>query len=135
MLFFSRRTKIAYCVSCKEKCPDQFPSKNKPVGWRVYKIISKKDAKSVYIGSTKHKLQFRLSQHKSDASQLGGTNKKFKWILENYDDLKILEIKEANNKGEALLLEESEILAHMEQGYTVLNTEYPTTNFNLPLTG
>jgi predicted GIY-YIG superfamily endonuclease len=90
--------------------------------YKIYKIISKLDANTVYIGSTKKELCDRLKGHKNDAKCFKGKHKKHDWIIKNYDNLDIIEIDAKDNREEALCREEVEILKHREQGYNVLNT-------------
>jgi len=93
--------------------------------WKIYKITSKKNMSVVYIGSTKRELCNRLGGHRKDAKSY--SNKKDKWIMENYDDLVITKITSVNNQEAAIYTEEAEILKHIEGGYEVLNTTYPTS--------
>jgi hypothetical protein len=92
--------------------------------YKVYKVTSKKDESTVYIGSTKHLLNTRLSQHKSDSEYFGGFSERHRWMLENCDALEITEIREAVSKKEALDGEKAEVKKHIEQGYNVLNIAY-----------
>ena len=96
--------------------------------YKIYKIVSKKDVYTVYIGSTKQELHQRLRKHKRNSRYFSENTRKEKWITENYNDIEIVQINSASNLQEALLTEEAEILKHKEQGYTILNEQLPTTN-------
>jgi predicted GIY-YIG superfamily endonuclease len=93
--------------------------------WKIYRIFSKRDANTVYVGSTKESLHNRLGKHKADIRGPKTNAVKSAWMLENYDDLEIMEIDSANTKEEALRREKAEISKHIEQGYRVLNMQLP----------
>jgi len=96
--------------------------------YKIYKIVSKRDVNTVYIGSTKQYLSSRLYAHKINSRYLSENNKKEEWITENYNEIDIIQINSASSKKEALFIEEAEILKHKEQGYTILNELLPTNN-------
>ena len=93
--------------------------------WKIYRLSSKKDANTVYIGSAKFSLQVRLMHHKNEDKIFKWNIPKCNWILENYDDIDIIEISSANNKKEAIFSERAEILNYRKQGYNVLNIQTP----------
>lgn len=110
--------------------------------WKIYKIVSKIDANTIYIGSTtKKSLYQRLSCHVSE-TRYNPKSKKNMWIIENNYSLDIIQINTANSKEEALRNEEFEILKYISEGYEVLNILLPTngktilprTNNTLPNT-
>jgi hypothetical protein len=122
--------------------PQNATQNNNPKIWKIYKIISKIDASTVYIGSTIQKsLYQRLYSHVSDTRYCPNTKKNM-WIIKNNYSLDIIQINTANNKEDALRSEESEILKHISEGYEVLNIQLPTngkiilprTNMLLPNT-
>src|SRR5205807_9318876 len=100
--------------------------------YKIYKVVSKADANTVYIGSTKRSLQSRLSAHKSDAKYYQAQNKRQKWMLENYEKLDIIEINKADSKNETLSKEREEVLRHIEQGYNVVNVHLANLNISTP---
>lgn len=93
--------------------------------WTIYKVICDKDPNTVYIGSTMQDLAQRLYRHKSDARSWKGNSPKWKWMLDNYYDLKIVEIEDADSEIGALFRERWQIIKHRRQGYNVLNKILP----------
>lgn len=101
-------------------------SKGKVTMYKVYKVVSKRDATTVYIGSTKLSLRDRLSGHITEIHYCSSSRKHI-WFAENKDFLDILQISTADTKLEALYTEEAEIMKHIAEGYTILNTRLPTS--------
>ncbi|SRR6266571_3155703 len=93
--------------------------------YKVYKVISKRDANTVYVGSTKSTLARRLNSHTSDIIY-SPNGKKNIWFARNREHLDIVQLSNAETLLSALHAEESELLKHIAEGYTVLNTRLPT---------
>lgn len=135
VLSYSRQTRRVYCAKCKHENPYLFSilrgcllhsslEEVSPDVWKIYKIISKKDCNTVYIGITKQTLQERLAQHIKDANKLGFANKKHMWVLANIDDLEIVKIADVSSKENAIKYEKAEIFKYADQGYRVMNIQH-----------
>lgn len=94
--------------------------------WKVYKLVSKKDPLSVYIGSTRAKLSQRLGGH-MDGIKLYPESDKSKWLKENEGYIEIIAVAVADSEEDIILLEEQQMIRYIKLGYNVLNRKYPKT--------
>jgi hypothetical protein len=104
---------------------DPYLAKHEKV-WKVYKLVSKKDPNTVYIGSSRSKLSQRLAGHMNEM-QLSPERDKNKWLKDNMGYVEILPIAIADSEDDILRLEEMQMIKYVKLGYNVLNRQYPAS--------
>lgn len=104
---------------------DPYLSNNEKV-CKVYKLVSKRDPNTVYVGSTRSRLSQRFGGHVNEM-QLYPESDKSKWLKDNTGYVEILPLAIADSEDDILRLEEEQMIRYIKLGYNVLNRQYPKT--------
>ena len=94
--------------------------------WKVYKLVSKRDPLTVYIGNTRARLSQRLGGHMHEI-KLYPESDKSKWLKDNEGYVEIIAVAVADSEEDIIFMEEQQMIRYIKLGYNVLNRRYPKT--------